>query len=215
MIAYYNDGGTLKFRVHLSGDGTNQTVKYLTYTLPLNTWTHLAFVYDSTAASMEVFEDGVSQGTLTGFSGVVYSSGTSPVHIGYSADLGTSYFDGKFDEVRFWNDKRTSTEILNNKTEILDGTEDNLQASWRFSETAVDQTSNDNDLTLNNSPQYDTSDIPFDDGEGSSGTTTSASSTVVTFEDGAFDQLLMMQGAFLMLVSAGLFVSFFTSIRRR
>ena len=67
------------------------------------------------------------------------------------------------DEVRIWDDIRTDSEISDNRLKCLVGNEANLQAYWRFDNNPNDETSNGNDLTENNSPTYQTGNLPFDD----------------------------------------------------
>ena len=48
-------------------------------------------------------------------------------------------FDGLIDEVRIWNDKRTSTEISNNYQTQLNGNEAGLVAYWMLNNNAEDK----------------------------------------------------------------------------
>ena len=61
--------------------------------------------------------------------------------------------DGNLDELRIWSDIRTQSEIQSYMTKSLNGSENNLLGYWNFNEgsgsTLTDQTSNDNDGTIN------------------------------------------------------------------
>ena len=61
--------------------------------------------------------------------------------------------DGNLDELRIWSDIRTQSEIQSYMTKSLTGSENNLLGYWNFNEgsgsTLTDQTSNDNDGTIN------------------------------------------------------------------
>jgi len=122
-------------------------------------WTHLAFVKRSSGTGMEIYANGVSVGTGGGTNNAITT--TDPLYIGCrfrsSAEL---FFDGLIDEIRIWNDVRTVTEISDNYQKELAGTEDNLVAYWKVNDSLLDETSNDNDLTNNNSAEFST-DVPF------------------------------------------------------
>lgn len=120
----------------------------------LGTWYHLACVVDVSAASVTFYKNGIaSAGTMVGNSATSISNGTSDFTIGNTA-TGSNYFDGLIDDVRVWNDIRTQAEIQDNMFSELLGTEAGLVGYWKLNGNVLDETSNNNDLTLNNSPVY-------------------------------------------------------------
>jgi len=82
--------------------------------VPLNTWTHVAGVYDPSAAggpSMKLYTNGLLAATLTtGVPAAQYNSGVN-VSIGARAD-GTTRWNGRLDEVRVYNRALTQAEIV-------------------------------------------------------------------------------------------------------
>lgn len=131
----------------------------VSYTLSTGTWYHIAFAYDASAGSVEIFVNGSSVGTSTGLATSIYD-GPGKFTIGASTDLGTRPFDGLVDDVRLWGILRTQTEINNNKSVELVGNETNLNAYWKLNNDYTDSTANGNTLTAVNSPVFST-DVPF------------------------------------------------------
>lgn len=145
-FGYYNNGGTPEIGLTISSDGSGTTVnKAIPYTLSTGVWTHVVATYDASAGSMEIFVNGLSIGTNTGLPTSIYNS-TAIFQIGIE-NTG-SYFDGLIDEVRVWNDIRTDAEILDNYQKELFGDEAGLVAYYKFNDSALDETTNNNDLTL-------------------------------------------------------------------
>ena len=146
-------GGTVKFWYYNTDTSDGCTWLSTGYTLPLDTWTHLAWVNDG--SGIELFVDGVS----------VYSNPSCNENlIDISLTLGgrlDGVQDGNIilDEFRVWNINRTQSEIANNMNSELTGNEFGLVSYYNFnqgvpegsnpSETVlIDGTSNSNDGTL-------------------------------------------------------------------
>lgn len=91
----------------------------------------------------------------------VAQNGTGELVIGSRADL-AGYLANSQDECALWDDIRTLQEFQDNYKLSRVGNESNLIAAYNFNDNALDLTSNDNDLTLTNSPSYSAS-IPFND----------------------------------------------------
>jgi len=147
-------------------DGTagNSEVLAKEITTPaLATWYRYAVTWDASTATAEFFIDGASIGTTTGAVTSCYDS-TALFAIGASLDASSddeNHFDGKADDIRVFNDIRTDNELLLYKdVEISAGTP-GLAAYWQLDSGVLDETANNNDLTLVNSPTYDTDDVPF------------------------------------------------------
>jgi len=83
---------------------------------------------------------------------------------GFSDPEAEYYHKGLVDDLRVWSDKRTQSEIDNNKDKELVGNEAGLIGYWKLNDgsgsTAEDATANNNDGTLHNSPTWST-DTPF------------------------------------------------------
>ena len=118
-------------------------------------WTHFAITFIASSATVEFYMNGVSKGTATGSATSIFNS-NSVFKIG-----GPSVFlDSLIDEVRVWNDARTDQEIEDNYQTELEGTESNLVGYWKLNDDLLDETSNGNGLTNNNSAVFSSS-VPF------------------------------------------------------
>lgn len=116
------------------------------------TWHHIAGVYNGTTGY--VYIDGTlnNSGALNSF-----LVSTQTEKIGANAD--GNYFDGKIDEVRYWNVARSATDINNNKSIQIDSAT-NLVGSWHLDNSLVDSSGNGYTLTNVNSVTFST-DVPF------------------------------------------------------
>src|SRR3990167_1108180 len=107
-------------------------------------------------------ENGISLGTSTGaFTSL--SNTTALLAIGASFDGAGSaegFAEGVMDDPRVWAAERTATQIFNNKTTELSGSEVGLNAYWKLDNALTDSTANANTLTLVNAPVY-TTDVAF------------------------------------------------------
>jgi len=161
-IDYTNSGGsTRQFRLFVSDNGSTINSGTVNYTLPVGVWTHFAVVYDNVADSMELFINGVSQGTgAVGATGALFNS-AQPFVLGVQLFNETARaFDGRMDNVRVWSVKRTGTEILNNyNNNNVANNATNLVAYWRLDNNFTDSNPNANHLTNNNSTTFST-DVP-------------------------------------------------------
>jgi len=119
--------------------------------LGLNSWYHLAAVYDGT--SMTLYVNGIMQatievqGTPTLAEGVVMNFADNPTWPG-------RFFNGILDEIRIWEVARTEQEIQDNMTNELTGNETGLVGYWPMNEGAgtstEDMSGNGNTGTLLN-----------------------------------------------------------------
>lgn len=123
--------------------------------VPLNTWTHLAGVWDGTA--LRVYINGVLNGTNASVTGQFNNTG-HPVRIG--ASLTSEAFSGRIDEVRIWSIARSQTDIQSTMNNCLQNNWTGLLASYSFEEgsgsTVSDRTGNGNTGTLVSSPTWAT-----------------------------------------------------------
>jgi len=126
--------------------------------LTINTWSHLAFVYNPVTAKILIYINGTQE---------AIADATSPGNVSGSKFIIGNRFDnvtglnGALDDVRIWNLPRTQAEILNNLNVELTGTETGLKAYYTFNQgiaggnnisinTAIDKTPNALHSTLRN-----------------------------------------------------------------
>jgi len=165
---YTNESGVLKLRFYFfsAGTPTNYYGNVITYTLPVDTWVHVALICDVSAAAASKVEwviDGVSQGNGTGTdagSGAtsIYN-GTAAFRIGQADPVIAGWYpDAQFSLVRVWSTLRSVSDIAANKCNVL-GSTTNLQAEWTLDNTYNDNSGNSNTLTGVNTPTFVT-DVP-------------------------------------------------------
>ena len=159
-IKFVNSGTEyLRFGIDTGGSSYRAVWTYTSGTdLVVDTWYHIAGIYNGT--TYKLYVDGVEKASTT--SSVDPASNSQPFTIGCEQTDGTPdrYFDGLIDDVRIWNDARTTTEITDNMSTELVGDEAGLVGYWKLNNSLLDETSNDNDLTNNNSATFST-DVPF------------------------------------------------------
>jgi len=107
-FSYYPN--TTIFRMYNSSNGINVSNADISYSLSTGTWYHVVGVYDASAGSIQVYVNGSSVSTATGLNTSIYNS-SAPFHVGYIADLGTSYWDGIIDELSIWNTTLSGSDI--------------------------------------------------------------------------------------------------------
>jgi hypothetical protein len=148
------------------------------FTVPANTWSHVAVSYDASADLMTFYVNGEQAGPAQSVT-VIGDVNAGPLHIGTDSvgiqgieAAGSRYFDGMLDDVRIWRDVRTTEEIRDNYDHLVATNADNLAGNWIFDgsngTTITDRTSNDNDGTLTNGAKVNapTSDaLSFDGGD--------------------------------------------------
>jgi hypothetical protein len=148
---------TPEWRIALSSNGSSLSQGSITRSITsTGVWYHIVFAYDASAGQIEVFVDGVSEGTATGFPTSVFD-GTAPVSIGASVNALAAYTDGQIDDVRAWSRLLSDTEISDLESDPCNF--DNgasLQGQWLFDNDGTDETANANDLTNNSSATFST-----------------------------------------------------------
>lgn len=134
--------------------GTNSVV------VSTGSWVHLAATCDVSANSCDMYVDGspVAE-TCAGTAGAIGAT-TYDIAVGRLGQYDQEYLDGKVDDVRIWNDIRSSAEIAANYNCHLAGTEDNLMANWKLDNDANDATGTYN-MTAVNSPTYQSASLPY------------------------------------------------------
>lgn len=149
-IQYFSGGSVNRHQMNLAFDSGD-----------VGTWVHVAVSVDVSAETATFYKNGSSQASTY----AIDSNGTSvdddPAEFRIGAQGNNAqYFDGLIDEVRVWNDIRTSGEIASNYQTELTGSESNLQGYWKLNNNYTDETSNGNDLTGSGSPVFST-DVPI------------------------------------------------------
>ncbi len=168
QLMLHGDGTNVKLR-GLVGDtsgGGRQTVIDGSTNIVAGVWYHGAITYDG--SNLNLYLNGSSDASPVALSGATLNS-PSGVHdsffvgcIGITSETNIGdYFDGKLDEIRFWNDARTSAELDDNKSLELNGNEAGFVSYWKFNNDYTDsQTAGNNNLTPSGSPVFST-DVPF------------------------------------------------------
>jgi hypothetical protein len=142
---------------YISG-GTNANITSSTNAVPLNTWTHVAFVLDNGTGYLYV--NGQQKGTGN-LSTVNTGTGGTNLRIGERVPGGSIPFDGIIDEVRIWNVAKSATQLTALKDEELCSSQTGLVAYYRCNEgtangsntsitTLQDNSNSSNNGTLTN-----------------------------------------------------------------
>ena len=114
---------------------------YVNSSTTIGAWEHVAWTYQDNVVT--IYKNGISQGTLN-------QTGAQLMwkYIGRHANS----IYGEVDEIRFWDDKRTATEIKDNMFNELSGNESNLIAYYKMTDesgnTVSDNSSNSNNGTI-------------------------------------------------------------------
>lgn len=120
-------------------------------------WHHVAVVWDylsGTSGNGSIYVDGVD--VTAGSTIATNNADFGTIKLGQKsnhAGTATNDFAGTLDEVRFWNVVRTHEEIIENMMGLLDPSESNLQAYYRFDQssgTTVPDLTSSNNGTLTN-----------------------------------------------------------------
>jgi hypothetical protein len=94
--------------------------------LAVDTWTHIAAVWDSVAGTKKIYVDGVLSNTASGVTGTLASSAAN-LKIGRA-------FEGRIQDVRLWSEPRAAVSISAYAYKSLVGREDNLEGYWKLDE---------------------------------------------------------------------------------
>ena len=101
-----NSGDTLGFVLSPNGSFNSNYLLEATIspTLSLDTWYHVAAVYDNAAETMTLYLDGTSVGSKINVSGPLFAS-TAPFMLGANVNSGSAvqFFDGTLDEWRVYS----------------------------------------------------------------------------------------------------------------
>jgi hypothetical protein len=104
------DTGPHTFAVAVSTSSTSMTQRYSRTVRALNTWYHVAGVYDAAARRLDIYVNGVlDNGVLLG--AVPASQYNPPDSVNIGRRPAGYYFKGTIDEVRIYNRALTQAEI--------------------------------------------------------------------------------------------------------
>ncbi|SVC67796.1 uncharacterized protein METZ01_LOCUS320650, partial [marine metagenome] len=148
-INYYvgwKTDGNIVFGFEVSGTGDDKYITASTSVSP-NTWSHIVCTYDN--ADLKVYVNGIIADAAN-IGPHTPATGNHPVGVAAAArasgNIMSPRFEGKIDNVRIFDTALSASSILN-------GNETGLVGYWNFNEgtgtTLTDQTSNDNDGTIN------------------------------------------------------------------
>jgi PKD repeat protein len=117
-----------RLRARLKTNGQTRTLIASSATLPVNTWVHVAAVYDG--STLKLYQNGAEVGSLAMTGSIGASS--APIHIGRSPE-GSNYFAGTLDDVRIYAMALSRDDILADmNTPVAAG---NVAPTARFSVT--------------------------------------------------------------------------------
>ena len=104
------DTGPHTFAVAVSPNGSTHAQRYSTTTRVLNTWYHVAGVYNATAQTLDIYVNGVlDNGVLSGT--VPAALVNSPQNVNIGRRPAGYYFQGIIDEVRIYNRALSAAEV--------------------------------------------------------------------------------------------------------
>lgn len=134
-LRLFNNSGTYQLTCSISDDGTNEVDVAVNWTPSTATWYHVAVVYTAAGGTADFYVDGSQQGTQQ--SGLPTSIYNNTVDLQIGAQEASNFIDGVIDDVRIWAAARTGSEVNNNKSLHLTGSETNLKGYWPFEEIAT------------------------------------------------------------------------------
>ena len=122
--------GKPDFAIYQGGTGTKSEL-VSNQSIPLNTWTHLAFVRDAGGIG-HIYLNGVE--TANGAMIAPLNLTRTNNYFGRSNWGGDAYADGAFADLRIWSEGRTPAQLLANRFVSLSPKTPNLQLNYRFNE---------------------------------------------------------------------------------
>ena len=135
-LGQWNSTNKLGVTKYSCGSGCGGDYKVNSSTT-IGIWEHVAWTYQNNVVT--IYKNGISQGTLN-------LTGAQLMWKYIGKNIRSVY--GEVDEIRFWDDKRTATEIKDNMFKELSGTESNLIAYYKMADqsgsTVTDNSSNNN-----------------------------------------------------------------------
>ena len=136
---------------------------YSAGSVPLNTWSHVAVVFQTGTNAVKFYLNGslLSQHTAPG--ALTTNTGTFAIGEQAPGNCNCNFFQGMMDEVRVWGVARTEAQIQSDMHQTLTGTETGLISYWQLNEGSGTVTADSiagNNGTLTNGPTWVTSEAP-------------------------------------------------------
>ena len=151
-LGQWNSTNKLGVTKYSCGSGCGGDYKVNSSTT-IGIWEHVAWTYQNNVVT--IYKNGISQGTLN-------LTGAQLMWKYIGKNIRSVY--GEVDEIRFWDDKRTATEIKDNMFKELSGTESNLIAYYKMTDQSgsivTDNSSNNNNGIITGST-WVTSNAPI------------------------------------------------------
>ena len=122
-------------------NGSNWDTIFATGTLPLNTWTHVAYSY--TNGEQKLYLNGVLETTATFSDGYLFND--SPLFVGYDSAPTTRGFRGNIEEFSFYDSALSASDVaaVAAATHSCPSTTRTAIAEWRFDDAGWDGTANE------------------------------------------------------------------------
>ncbi|MDX2361600.1 MAG: FG-GAP-like repeat-containing protein [Crocinitomicaceae bacterium] len=150
LLSFQANGTILSFGLDAGGSYEELDVPIVASNFTDGNWHHIVAVYDG--SNKYLYVDGLQIG-MQAKTGNVNNGGVFH-HLGRRPS-GTEFFNGRMDDIRFWNTARSQSQIQDNMHECLSGTEPGLVAYYDFedgtgSSTLTDKTGNGYNGALSN-----------------------------------------------------------------
>ncbi len=111
------------------GNNSGWGIAYGT-TWEIDEWHHIAMTFDTSASVLKLFDNGIIQDST-----VVESISFNQLNLTFGAsEFYGNYFPGIIDEIRMWDEVRTSQELLISRHLSISIEGNNLKAYWQFNE---------------------------------------------------------------------------------
>jgi hypothetical protein len=119
-----------RIQLYLAQSLLNYSTLNTTFTVSVDTWYHIAFVYSKDTKVGSIYINGVEMATKT-FTQSFDLSGSDELNL--ACDNSSGYWSYvKLDEVRIWKTVRTASEIRENMFKTLEGDDSDLLAYYNF-----------------------------------------------------------------------------------
>lgn len=141
----------------------NNSVTTSAQSIPLGKWVHIAATTDLSGTSVLIYIDGVLVPSTTVITGTITAlvQGTVAMTVGADRSDGTNPFDGKIAQAAVFSSVLSAATIRSYMSQGLSGSESTMVAGYSLSNSLLDLTSNDNDLSANGSAVATATDSPF------------------------------------------------------
>lgn len=134
--------------------------------VPLNKWVHVAATIDMTVGdttAQKIWIDGVEVPRLYALNGTATAlvQGTTALVVGSTRSAGSNTLDGKIAQAAVFSSQLSDATIKAMMNQTMTGAESTVCAAYTLSNSLLDLTANDNDLTAQGSAVATNADTPF------------------------------------------------------